>query len=164
MEPSVSQRMNLTNFRISQRNIPSRPLQPYLDARPVMTKYSVLPVIDYRKPVATPLLVHSYEGVFNPGDTGPWSGYATKVNHESDLRNLLERKNQPNTAFIPSSHSSLYQVAWSNPQENHVVNPFPELFNTAVPPSSSNSNANANSFNKGNQLFYFSARDNNAYN
>ena len=39
----VSQIHNQTNTRIYDRNIPSQVLQPYLNVRPVMTKYSFLP-------------------------------------------------------------------------------------------------------------------------
>ena len=38
-----------TNERIYQRNIPSQGLQPYIDVRPVMTKYSYFPIVDPRK-------------------------------------------------------------------------------------------------------------------
>jgi hypothetical protein len=35
---------NITNMRIYDRNIPSQMLQPYIDVRPVMTKYSYFPI------------------------------------------------------------------------------------------------------------------------
>jgi len=38
-----------TNKRIYDRNIPSQVLQPYLDVRPAMTKYSYFPIVDPRK-------------------------------------------------------------------------------------------------------------------
>ena len=42
-----------TNNRIYNRNIPSKLLQPYIDVRPVMTKYSYLPIVDPRKEIKT---------------------------------------------------------------------------------------------------------------
>jgi len=44
-----------TNKRIYDRNIPSQMLQPYLDVRPVMTKYSYFPIVDPRKEIKTPM-------------------------------------------------------------------------------------------------------------
>ena len=44
-----------TNQRIYSRNIPSQMLQPYIDVRPVMTKYSYFPIVDPRKNISVPL-------------------------------------------------------------------------------------------------------------
>ena len=55
IEQSSSQRQQTVYLRSYERNIPSQTLQPYLDARPVMTKYSILPIVDQRKPISTPL-------------------------------------------------------------------------------------------------------------
>ena len=41
------------NKKIYERNIPSNQLQPYLDVRPVMTKYSYLPIVDPRREINT---------------------------------------------------------------------------------------------------------------
>ena len=56
-QPS-SQKQQTIYLRSSERNIPSQPLQPYLDARPVLTKYSILPIIDARREVDTPLITN----------------------------------------------------------------------------------------------------------
>ena len=80
---SVSKIHQETNTRIYDRNIPSQILQPYLDVRPVMTKYSYFPVVDPRKNITTTLNVQptfSPHTVFNPGNTqSPWSGFASKI-------------------------------------------------------------------------------------
>ena len=47
-----SHRNNSINQKIYERNIPSHNLQPYLNVRPVMTKYSILPIVDPRKDVS----------------------------------------------------------------------------------------------------------------
>jgi len=39
----VSEIHKQTNNRIYDRNLPSQPLQQYIDVRPVMTKYSYFP-------------------------------------------------------------------------------------------------------------------------
>jgi hypothetical protein len=111
----VSMIRNQTNTRIYDRNIPSQLLQPYLDVRPVMTKYSYLPIVDPRKQVNTrfeQLPTYNSTAIFNPGNTkSPWSGFASGVNVESDLRNqvfALQKCSQ--ATYVPSSKSDLYQI------------------------------------------------------
>jgi len=130
-DQSTSERQQTVSMRTWTRNIPSQPLQPYLDARPVLTKYSVMPVVDPRKPIQTPLIqraTYTPETVYNPGnDSGPWSGYASNVNHESELRNqIFALQSCPQATYIPSSTSSLYQFKWQN--QNQPQQPFPTLF------------------------------------
>ena len=144
IDQSSSQRQQTVYLRSYERNIPSQPLQPYLDARPVMTKYSLLPIVDARKPIETPLIQQSTytpEKVYNPGnDYGPWSGYASNINHESDLRNqIFALQSCAQSAYIPSSKSSLYEVKWQN--SNKQQQPFPTLFkNEQFSPVNPNSN------------------------
>lgn len=131
VDQPTSQRQQTVYLRSYRRNIPSSKLQPYLDARPVLTKYSILPIIDQRKQIETPLIQQSTftpETVFNPGnDFGPWSGYASNVNHESELRNqIFAIQDCSQAAYVPSSKSSLYNVKWNN--TNNPQQPFPNLF------------------------------------
>jgi len=74
-----SQIQKETNTRIYDRNVPSQMLQPYLDVRPVMTKYSYFPIVDPRKPITVPieqLPIFNINKTFNPGNTtSPWSGF-----------------------------------------------------------------------------------------
>mgnify|MGYP000385914684 CR=1 FL=1 len=84
---SCSARQDIMNTRTYVRNIPSQPLQPYLEARPVLTKYSIMPIVDPRREIKTPLIqqaTYNPSQIFNPG-FGPWSGFASNVNHESDF-------------------------------------------------------------------------------
>ena len=120
-----------TNKRISSRNVPSGMLQPYLSVRPVMTKYSRLPIVDPRKEnsIKVPIYpTYNVNQTFNPGnDMGPWSGYASGVNAESDLRNqifALQRGSQ--SVYVPSSQSDLYNYQFT-PMKNEYQ-PFPNLF------------------------------------
>jgi hypothetical protein len=115
-----------TNDRIYDRNIPSQMLQPYVDVRPVMTKYSYLPIVDPRKEVSTKLIqtpVYNVNQVFNPGNTqSPWSGFASNVNTESVLRNqvfALQKCSQ--AVYVPPSNSDLYHVAFHPKPE-----PYPD--------------------------------------
>ena len=129
---SSSGRQVVMNNRTYTRNIPSQPLQPYLNTRPVLTKYSIMPIVDPRSEITTPLIQQStfnIEQTFNPGnDLGPWSGYASNVNHESELRNQIFALQECSQAiYVPNSKSSLYNVSWKNQQSN-LQQPFPDLF------------------------------------
>ena len=132
IDQSSSQKQQTVYLRSYERNIPSQPLQPYLDARPVMTKYSILPIVDPRKPIETPLIqqaTYSPEKIYNPGnDSGPWSGYASNINDESELRNQqFAIQTCPQASYIPSSKSNLYKVNWQN-NNKPPQQPFPTLF------------------------------------
>lgn len=107
----------IQNEKIYNRNIPSKPLQPYLDVRPVMTKYSYLPIVDPRSKINVKfqqLPTFNTQTVFNPGNTkSPWSGFASNVNTESDLRNqiyALQKCSQ--SVYVPSSNSDLYSYSF----------------------------------------------------
>lgn len=129
---STSERQKQMNERASARNIPQHTLQPYLDARPVLTKYSIMPIVDPRKPATVPLIQRSTFNTntnFNPGNHGgPWSGFASSVNTESELRNQIYALQKCSQAtYIPSSNSTLYRHEWQTTNV-HDVQPFPELF------------------------------------
>ena len=145
-QPS-SEKQATTYYRSYIRNVPSQNLQPYLNCRPVSTKYNILPTVDGRKDIEVPLNQHAtycQESIFNPGTCkGPWSGYASNINHESELRNqifALQKSSQ--SVYIPSSKSNLYNVKWNNKEKQEQ--PFPYLFQTQefVP---FNANPNSNS-------------------
>lgn len=134
---SSSGRQNIMNNRTYVRNIPSQPLQLYLNARPVLTKYSILPVVDPRKDIKVPLIQQStfnIEQIFNPGNvtaSAPWAGYASNVNNESELRGQIFALQECSQAkYIPSSKSSLYNVQWKNSQQ--IDQPFPDLFKKEI--------------------------------
>ena len=117
-QESVSKIQQQTNTRIYDRNIPSQMLQPYLDVRPVMTKYSHLPIVDPRKPINVPLIAQptfTPHTVFNPGNTkSPWSGFASKINLESELRNQIYALQKCSQAvYVPSSNSDLYNYGFT---------------------------------------------------
>lgn len=133
-DTSTLDRQTITNMRTFERNIPSKPLQSYLDVRPVSTKYALLPVIDLRANNSTtqPLIqyaTYSQSSVYNPADGAPWCGYASNVNDESILRNqvyALQKCSQ--SVYIPSSKSSLYEHKFKN--SHPVSQPHSGLFQT----------------------------------
>ena len=110
-----------TNTRIYDRNVPSHVLQPYLDVRPVMTKYSYFPIVDPRKELTIPLQIaptFSPHKVFNPGNTkSPWSGFVTNVNVESELRNqIYALQSCSQSVYVPNSNSDLYNYSFKPKQ------------------------------------------------
>ena len=121
-----------TNKRIYDRNIPSQMLQPYLDVRPVMTKYSYFPIVDPRKEISVPMEqmpTYNVNKVFNPGNTvSPWSGFASNINLESELRNqvyALQKCSQ--SVYVPNSSSDLYDYKFKTTTQ---PNPHQLLFQT----------------------------------
>ena len=121
---------NITNMRIYDRNIPSQMLQPYIDVRPVMTKYSYFPIVDPRKPINVPLVqlpTYNVHQVFNPGNTqSPWSGFASNINTESELRNQIYALQKCSQAvYVPRSTSDLYTYKFQTPTK---PNPHELLF------------------------------------
>ena len=126
----VSQIHKQSNERIYNRNIPSQMLQPYIDVRPVMTKYSYFPIVDPRKPISVPLQkmpVYNVHQVFNPGNTeSPWSGFASNINKESELRNQVYALQKCSQAvYVPNSNSDLYAYNFQTPSQS---NPHQLLF------------------------------------
>jgi len=127
---SNSEKQHIMNVREYSRNVPSQPLQQYFDARPVSTKYSLMPIVDPRKPISVPVTqvaTFNTRQMFNPGnDFGPWSGYAANVNKESVLRNqIFALQKCPQAVYVPSSKSDLYQHTFS---ERAIEQPHSYLF------------------------------------
>jgi hypothetical protein len=152
--PSCSTIRKETNNRIYDRNIPSKPLQAYLDVRPVMTKYSIMPIVDPRKKIVVPMIQNptfNVETTFNPGNReSPWSGYS--VNEESILRNqifALQKCSQKE--YVPNSTSNLYQ--WSFQNSNVIQQPHDLLFK-----EEKFCDFNPNKLNLGCSLFHNSTR------
>jgi hypothetical protein len=72
---------------------------------------------------------YDIQTVFNPGTTnGPWSGFTSKINDESILKNLVfTLQNNPQSKYIPSTNSDLYKLPEIN-QTSNIQQPFPNLF------------------------------------
>lgn len=132
IDEPVSKRQQTIYNRTYSRNIPSHMIQPYLDSRPIMTKYTHLSIVDKRNVSSIPVIQHptfSHQDVFHAGiNSGPWSGFASNINHESELRNQIYALQSNNQAvYIPSSTSSLYNVKWHNHNVSNQKDPFPNL-------------------------------------
>ena len=152
------ERQNEINDRISSRNIPSAPLQPFYYQVPVSTKYGYMPILDQSKPATVPLNnypVYNPHTTFNPGNNmAPWSGFANKVNVESTLRSqFFALQDCEQSQYVPSSNSDLYNV-YVPPKP--VKQPYPDLFKKDI-----FEHCNPNPHNLGNNFFNNNTRNEN---
>ena len=124
------ERQNEINDRISSRNIPSAPLQPFYYQVPVSTKYGYMPILDQSKPATVPLNnypVYNPHTTFNPGNNmAPWSGFANNINVESTLRSqFFGLQDCEQSQYVPSSNSDLYDYTFKTKTQS---NPHDLLF------------------------------------
>jgi len=119
---SHQEKTNFINVGIYQRNIPSAPLQPYLDIQPVSTRFQLMPVFNTR--TTTPTTFFEKKANYNPSVvfapiTKPPPNRANYVSIESELRNQYRKNHKDDrTAFIPSSNSDMYYYAFSKYKTN----------------------------------------------
>jgi len=103
-----------------------------------MTQYSHFPIVDPRTPPTVPLKqmpIYNIQQTFNPGNTqSPFSGYATNVDHESELRNQIYALQKCSQAvYVPSSKSDLYETKFftsTQPMPHSLLfkeEPFPSF-------------------------------------
>lgn len=143
------ERQDEINDRISSRNIPSSPLQPFYYQVPVSTKYGYMPILDQRKEPIVPLNnypVYNPHNTFNPGNNmAPWSGFANNINTESSLRSqFFALQNCDQSNYVPSSTSDLYNI-YVPPKP--VKQPYPDLFKKEIfDPYNPNPNNLGNNF------------------
>ena len=101
------------NSLIYDRYKPSIILPPNFDIRPVSTKYSYMPIFDRRSIPTESLSMPIIQNTLVPGVSshGPWDGFASNINTESQLRSQCYplQRGYTTTCFIPSSQSELYQ-------------------------------------------------------
>jgi hypothetical protein len=147
-----NERTDELNDRISSRNIPSAPLQPFYYQVPVSTKYGYMQILDQHKGSSVPLNnypIFSPHTTFNPGNNmAPWHGYANNVNVESTLRNqFFGLQDCQQAYYVPSSKSDLYNVSVP-PASQPVKQQFPGLFQREV-----FDHFNPNTENLGNSFF-----------
>lgn len=151
-----NERTDALNKRISSRNIPSAPLQPFYYQVPVSTKYGYMPILDQSKPSTVALNnypIYSPHTTFNPGNNmAPWSGFSNNVNIESTLRNqFFALQDCEQSQYVPSSSSDLYKN-YIPPKP--VKQPYPGLFRREV-----FDHYNPNINNLGKQLFNNTTRN-----
>jgi len=112
---------NELNKRLENRYMPSAPLQPMFDIRPVATKYTMFHTVD---PIQTHNQQYHYnpQQVFNPGK-GPVDYFIKNIDVESTLRSqFFALQQSPQAVYIPELNSQLYEnpMAFLRP---HSLNP-----------------------------------------
>ena len=102
------------NDRIYDRVLPSAPLQPYFSPRDTPTRRTLMPIVNMYQPSTVPIMnvrpPYTQEGVFNPGMSAPYSGYALKVDDESRIRSTIMpyQKYNVRSQYVPKSSSDMY--------------------------------------------------------
>jgi len=96
-----------------------------------------MPIVDPRKHINVAMEqmpTYNVENVFNPGNTqSPWSGFASNINTESELRNQLFSLNKDSkNVYVPGSKSDLYKYTFVTNKSGNQFNPHTELFKEEV--------------------------------
>jgi hypothetical protein len=151
------ERVEELNLRIMERFFPDIEFRPNFSPRPVMTKYTLLPVIDHREKASVPIqpyLDYFPEVMFHPGnDRAPISGYMNRVDVDIDLRcqtRPLVSCDNISKQYIPSLGSDMYSVKVNSNQFPEIKQTHPLLF-TPFHLKSSNTNLEGKAV--GNALF-----------
>jgi hypothetical protein len=138
MSITNQQQNDETNGRIYSRNVPQQMLQPYFDIKPAsVSKCSVFPVFDTRSAQEHAFPTYNINTMFNPGNRkAPWSGFTSRVEDESILRNQIYplQKSNAETTYVPSSTSDLY-LPFIGQTQGQGQQHFPYLEETYVPPN-----------------------------
>lgn len=120
-------RVEELNRRAYGRNIPSQKMQANFDSRPVKTRQVLFPMVDCHQPSSVPIqkLPYNQEAQFNPGDSAPFYGYATKIDDDSKLRRQFSplQKGCGQSEYIPDSKSDMYNT-YITRQENKQTHPL----------------------------------------
>ena len=162
-----NKRVDELNDRIQSRQFPDKPLVAMIPSRPVLSKYSLFPILGNRpntsnshEPVESATPPFNVKTNFSPATrNGPPSGYYSNIDVETDLRNQTRRfgNKEEQTMFVPSSKSDLYHVPVPTTMTNDKKT---ETFQSSHPYLHSTSNGQFKTFreqrvnpNIGNDLF-----------
>lgn len=125
------ERVEELNMRIMERKFPDVDFQPNFSPRPVMTKYTMLQIIDQRQKATVPIQPHlDYfpEVMFHPGNSrAPISGYFNRINVENELRSQtrpLVHCDDISKQYIPSLQSDLYNIKVSSKKTVEQTHPL----------------------------------------
>ena len=131
---SANRTENINNL-IYDRYRPSIILPPKFDIRPVSTKYSYMPIFDRRGIPTVSLSMNDLQNTLVPGVSshGPWDGFASHINTESQLRSQYYKLQRGYNCFIPSSNSELYNYNIQPTIPSQIVQPHQLLFENIEP-------------------------------
>lgn len=111
-----NERIDELNWRIQERMTSTHPMKPNYDPRPVMTKYSLFPLIDRVKEMEEPKKTYQdfdVESNFYPMTDRPHcSGYFNNIDRETNMRNqnCILQKYETKNAYEPNFNSDLYKI------------------------------------------------------
>lgn len=115
------ERTNFINLEIYKRNVSSTPLQPYLNIKPVCTRNTIFPMLDFRKGSNVSMLqrpTFDIEKTFNPSDRKA-PNFSSYINTESELRNqIFAIQKNPQSYYVPNENSDLYFYRFETNKEN----------------------------------------------
>ena len=101
---------NELNKRLETRNIPSSPLEPMYDIRPVATKYTMFHTVDPKINTTGSQYHYDPHEIFNPGNRGPVDYFIKNIDVESKLRSqFFALQTSPQAVYIPELNSQLYE-------------------------------------------------------
>jgi hypothetical protein len=139
---------NELNKRLENRNVPSGPLQPLYDIRPISTKYTLFHSIDEKLP-PTPQYTYDPYKIFNPGDRAPIDYFIKNIDIETKLRSqFFALQKSPQALYVPEINSQLYENPMAYSPE--FFSPTDSISRTIPPSDHENLN----------QPFYNSVRSN----
>ena len=122
------------NHRLDKRYLPSTPLKPLYDFRPLSTKYTLFKSTDEELQSKESLKQYSEysQKVFNPGNRAPVDYYMKSVDVESKLRSqFMAIQKSSQSAYIPELTSDLYTSPGASNVKQHT--PIQEI-RTRLPP------------------------------
>jgi len=100
---------NELNKRLETRYLPSGPLQPLYEFRPVSTKYTHFST-ENPKIKPSPQYTYDPHQIFNPGDRAPIDYFMRNVDVESTLRSqFFALQTAPQAVYVPELNSQLYE-------------------------------------------------------
>lgn len=108
-------RVEELNSRIFERNIPSSSLQMTFSPRPEKTRQVLFPTLNcHHSAIEQPIFIQptfNPETTFNPGTSAPYSGFASQIDTESQLKDIFmpSQKWCAQTEYVPNSNSDLYK-------------------------------------------------------
>ena len=130
--------LELSN-RIFERNLATKNPQMVFDPRPVKTRQVLFPMLECNQPSEYPIIeqpTHTHDSVFLPGTSAPFNGYQTAIDNESRIQNrFFPLQSAPQSKYIPSSKSDMYQVQPLPKDDitryNLTENPYSNLYTSS---------------------------------
>lgn len=120
-----NKRLDEINSRLYARNLTNAPIKMEYNIRSVPTRYVLMPTIDKYPPESVPCEqkpIYNTQKMFTPATSLPFNGFQENIDVETKLRNTIAPlQSCPQSKFIPSSQSDLYNAHYLVQQNHHDV-------------------------------------------